>query len=227
MRIHAITPVWQRHDLTARFYRAFNAIQVPAGWELALTIGGSEGSRSQRPAENAGARYVELPNRPLGAKFQGCLDSALESEWDYVWVLGSDTFCTPGILDMFRPHLDEGCERIGLRDLWLYRIVERDAWYWPGYGKNRDDSIGAGRFVHRNTVERAGGKLWPSVDYGLDYAMSKALDALGTRERLLYHATMGELLFEARGPEQVTNTDALLVKATRFDPHPVMVSYCG
>lgn len=196
MRIVAMVTAWRRPEVTRCCYRALSRVQVPPGWSFDVQIAGSEGEASRSMAEEFGFRYVETPNRPLSRKHNLMLRATRELDWDYVWLLGSDTLVTSRIMDMYRPTLEAGAAWCGLRDLYFYDAATARLLYWPGYDKAvtgdvrrvRPDTIGAGRMFSRETVERTGWTLWSRhKNRGLDWDCFLRLSALEIGDVHLRH----------------------------------------
>ena len=201
MRLVAMVSIWKRPHVTRRCFRALTRLELPPGWSLDVQVAGSEGDESRALADEFGFRYIETANRRLSHKHNLNLQATAALDWDYAWLLGSDTLVSPNILaDLYQPVLEQRPAWLGLRDLYLYDSLAGDLWYWPGYAftSRRVDSIGAGRMFSRETVERTrefsrytGGQweLWkPTLNRGLDWNCFLRLhDGLGIPETHLRH----------------------------------------
>jgi hypothetical protein len=172
-------------------------------------------------AEEFGFRYTETPNQPLAHKHNLNLRATRDLDWDYAWLLGSDTLVTPGIFTLYQPTLSQRPHWCGLRDLYFYETAKRRFLYWPGYDQPvrgqrriRPDSVGAGRMFSRETVEHADWQLWkPHIKRGLDWNSFLRLTGMFSRpETHLRHwaedrvsGPHTEHLLELRTDIQVTN----------------------
>jgi hypothetical protein len=204
IRILAIVPVWKRPELTRACLDALARVQRQHEGEIVGVIGISPGD-PYLDHYTLGNGVVMVPNRPLGRKHNLLVLAAEPFEWDYLWVLGSDTLVSPRILELYRPHLEEGVDRVGLRDIWFWDAATKGLLYFPGYGAARTDSMGAGRMIARRVVEACGWELWDDhLDRALDYISTVRMDAVGTRERCIYQGGQEHYLLEVRTEEQVT-----------------------
>lgn len=136
---------------------------------------------SQSLADGFGFYYLEHDNLPLSEKHNALLTASRDISWDYLLLIGSDTLCSPGILDVYKPALESGVDWCGFRDLYFYD--HRRLYYFKGYGSSRDDTLGAGRMFSRKTVELADYRLWPrEANRGLDWMTAQLL-----KEKLHQH----------------------------------------
>jgi hypothetical protein len=212
MRIVAMVTAWKRPEITRACYRALSNLQLPAGWSLEVQVAGSEGAQSRRMAESFGFRYLETENRPVSRKHNRNLQAARALDWDYAWLLGSDTIVTPGFLSVYESTLAARPSWVGLLDMYVYDTRSRRFMFWPGYSDQRRQrqlggaTIGAGRMFSRETVERAEWELWkPHINRGLDWNCCLRLGGLGLDPLVLSHGDTGdELLFELRSDTQIT-----------------------
>ena len=211
MPIVAITCVWGRLDLahdTIKHTRETLGIPVVAC--------GSEGHRSRRIAERAGAHYIEHENRPLGAKWNAALAEAMTMDPDAVMVLGSDdiipasTFRFLVAQSMHRPF-------VGLLDFIAYRKDLGEVWYWPGYQTRRaGEPVGSGRIIHGDVLRTMQGQLWAGdEEEGLDGSATCWLKAHGIEP----HGVWGgrDTVVAVRAGENMTRWRAIAKTARRVD----------
>jgi len=218
MRIMAVVTAWQRPAVTRACYRALTRVELPRHWELNVQIAGSEGSVSRAMAEEFGFRYIETQNQPLSAKHNAMVKATRSADWNYLWLLGSDSIVSPNILrEIYQPALADNPRWCGLRD--MYFFAEGVLWYWPGYQsvrtpthkRPRPDSLGAGRMFSRATVEIQKWELWKShISRGLDWNCFLRLNGAGVPETHLRLWPDGgdptpARLIELRTEQQITN----------------------
>lgn len=200
IRILAIIPVWRRPEITRACLHSLALVQRKHEREITGVIGISPGD-PYLDHYTLGNGVVMVPNRPLGRKHNLMVLAAEPFEWDYLWVLGSDTLVSPRILELYRPHLEEGVDRVGLRDIYFWD--EKRLLYFPGYGGARNDSMGAGRMIARRVVEACDWALWDDEqERALDRISTIRMDARGTHERCIYQENSEHYLLEVREPMQ-------------------------
>lgn len=109
----------------------------------------------------------------------------LKSDFDYLMILGSDDIVSNSLLDIYNPLFEEEYYSFGVRDLYVYSASYRQMKYFPGY-PNHDMSIGAGRMIHREVIERCGNKLWKfTKNRGLDGSALERMRAFGFDEQVI------------------------------------------
>ncbi len=199
--ILAVVPVWQRPRVARACFESLQRVCVEG--ECIASLACVSPGDTQVPASSM---WFWTENNPLGQKHNALLRYARDVPWDYIWVLNSDSIVTPGILDLYRPLMEQGAERIGLKDLWLYDTQGKQLYYFGGYTEGRSDSLGTGRMIHRSVVEACGWELWDNqLNRGLDHISTMRMDAVGTRETLISQHGTGEYLLELRTDEQLTS----------------------
>lgn len=152
MKLGLITALHGRHKLTELF--AAHTAQFGLPVFAAITEGDTANVLT---AQRFGFAYREMPNEPVGDKFQSALDMAMEAGCDAVMILGSDDFVSAEFVEAavgklraggryFTPH----CAAVHhpVAGTYLVKFTGRSA----GTG-------GAGRVVHRDAVLKADG-LW-------------------------------------------------------------------
>lgn len=97
------------------------------------------------------------PNLPLRAKGNMLCKFSRLFDWDYLMILGSDDVVGPGFFDAYPDDIAEGW---GWSDLYLYDPPDRRFAYWPGYDPaKRQESVGAGRVLRRDVLDRLDWKI--------------------------------------------------------------------
>ncbi len=144
------------------------------GHTLTAYIGGSE--RPHRAlTERHGGVWVQAPNQPLGAKWNAIAAKAL-LDADYLLILGSDDFCSPGLLDCYCTQLGYGVEYVGPEGCYFHDLAECQTVRFPGYGPDHPrhgEPIGAGRLIAAHLITT---DPWDAdLDCGLDASMTRRL----------------------------------------------------
>jgi hypothetical protein len=185
--------MWQRPALTALMLDSLAAQRerLADRIELHIAVAGSEGSASRRIAEHRDAAYVEIPNKPLGAKWQSALRRARGFEPDGVIVLGSDNIVNDAFLRCWAAMLELGYEYIGLLDAYQFNPGHGTLVHWTGYGPPRNPAIpnregeviGSSRCLSGALLDRMGWKIWAEqASRGLDFSTTQRLKDFPHRE---------------------------------------------
>lgn len=150
MRLGIITAFHGRPELTALWAEHTAQFWVPV--YAAVTEGDAENVGT---AKAFGFTFVEMPNNPVGAKFQAALDMALAGGCERVMILPSDDFVSR-----------EWIDRALTFDV-PYFIPQRIAIHSPKDGTYALETnghsctrYGAGRVISREVVAKIGA-LWP------------------------------------------------------------------
>lgn len=113
--------------------------------------------------------YLEVPNIPLGAKWNAGLSFIKNLEFDFVFITGSDDVFSQSFYDYYETK--KHFHFIGCLDFYFYDYGRKSLKYCPGFQKDRiGETHGAGRMIHRNLLEKVDFKLWQD-------GINKALDA--------------------------------------------------
>lgn len=212
IKIAVCVPVWRRPKMREAFLnhmRRHVELSRDYGVALSVCVSGSEGTETQREATMRGFHYIEVPNEPLGAKFNAAIDLAsLAVDPDAYMILGSDTFFLPTLWGAYFDLLNEGHPYIGVKDMYQWDWRDNRAAYWHGYiGKREGEAIGPGRLITRQKMEK------PMLKYGGIYQsdLNRSLDASATRRLGHPHLISGKehLLVSCKGEESITPFSAL------------------
>ena len=166
MQIHILTAFWKRPEITDLFIHGVHRL----GYECTASIS----EESYIPICEANhIDWVMVNNRPLGNKWNQGLKKALQKDWDYLLILGSDDLISNCLIDRYMSY--DGWDMIGVKDFYVYKdgVVKH-------FVSKRLKTIGAGRFLKRTAIK---GELWDAWrDKGLDGSCSKKLKRWGLTE---------------------------------------------
>lgn len=182
MKIVLVTCVWQRPVITAAFW-AFVA-HLRTWWEpheLHVIAAGSEEPDQETMAREAGAEYLNVPNRPLGRKFNATLQAARPYQPDAVLIMGSDDVFCERIARAYLPFFIE-TPYVGLEDFYFYHTKDRRFGYWGGYetARRKGEPAGGGRVVPAGHLDHLDWKLWSDgKDHGMDHSAFQRLRDVG------------------------------------------------
>lgn len=172
-RLAVVCAFWRRPQLTAAMF-AWTARMAKRcnGFDMDLIAVGSEGESSRQCAEQAGWFYVEVPNEPLGRKWQSGVDVAMARGANAVMLLGSDDFGTEHVFRAAAKAIFEDDATVfGFSDFYFIGQGPR-ACYWPGYTESSGrmgEPMGAGRTFSRELLDAVRGRLWhDDLERGLD-----------------------------------------------------------
>lgn len=169
MEIHVLTAIWKRPEITDIFFKGIKRLGLNCTAVISEDI-------------DLPCQTVFAENQPLGNKWNRGLERAMENEFDYLLILGSDDLISNCLLDKYKGY--NGVDMIGVKDFYMYDIQQKRVKYFAGYNVkyNRNISIGAGRLIRRDIIERLG-RLWhPRQVKGLDSHCSKVLRVKGYQE---------------------------------------------
>lgn len=171
MRIHILTALWKRPEITRICFEGIKRLGLPA------TAAISEESYIEM-CEEYGIDWVMTPNRPLGDKWNVGMKQALKKKWDYVMILGSDDIVSDSLLNVYKPYLGR-YYMFGVDSLYFYHKGEIIF-----FDYHLKMSVGAGRMLHRSLVEDCM-PLWYSIDRSLDGACLRRIRSKGYDEKVV------------------------------------------
>lgn len=150
-RIAISTPFYQRHALT-RASAAWNRkVFEEAGFEVTLCLVGSEGKASKAVADDVGAVYEDVPNDPLGYKFNRSVQLAREREIDFVVWVGSDDFISREYVALVKQYIeryDQALDVISNRSCYLWQHGDDEVFYAQNF------TTDVGMVLSANYLER-------------------------------------------------------------------------
>jgi len=182
MRVVVITAVWRRHQIMRAFWAFCGHLREWWGeHEVLAAVAGSQDPEHEAMAREWGALYVDVPNNPLGRKFNAALQAARTLEPDIVLLMGSDDVFSREVAEAYRPHFTRDAY-VGLRDLYFYQTETGAMGYWPGYpaGPRWGEPAGCGRLIGRRWLEAVTWHPWDDAQQNcLDYVSNRAFAAAG------------------------------------------------
>lgn len=225
-RIGVVSAMWGRLELTDKVFAHIAAMRkaVAPFMELLPAVAGSEGERSRAVAEKNGFAYIEVENRPLGAKWNAALSLLRERDVDGVVILGSDDFLNERFFHVLKRVLDKGCPLAGLDTFFVLEGQSGRLMEWLGYLPPREgESIGAGRFLHRELLDRQNWHLWEDgLNEGLDASMWRLLRKSAAQSGTPFSPVTvncraeGIVLTDVKGSTQITGLETLALSSGRI-----------
>ena len=181
-KIAIVSAVWQRPLLTEFIFQYYQKMikQLSKIIEIKMFVAGSEGLTSKKLARKYDVGYVEIPNEPLSEKLDAPLKLAKEWGADGCICIGSDDLFNPSLIRFYDLKLKGGVTSpMGFKD--IYFFINNSVHYLEGYkGAREGESIGAGRFFPKETLDKLGWSLWGgnNASKGMDKYLSKRLKNL-------------------------------------------------
>ena len=131
--------------------------------ELRVWFGVSEGATADAIIKRYGFNYVNVPNHPLGLKYNSMGNYVFNHEKNYHGVIihGSDDLLNESV---FRIYVDWYKRMVmigGFRDFFSADVIHGNILYGQYYGTvDSHESIGHGRFIHEKVWKAMKGRLW-------------------------------------------------------------------
>lgn len=179
-RVVAVVPVHERLELlpyTIQRLIRRNGVEV-------ICVG--DGLKEKAICIEAGARWVEHANKPLGAKWNAGFMAARALGPDAVLYVGSSDWLSSNWITTMKPYLDQH-QMVGVPGMHLIDIgTQLRCCYWPGYnGSRKDETIGIGRMLSRKLLDKIDWQPFDSTkDSSLDRSMKDKAKAVGVSD---YH----------------------------------------
>lgn len=164
----AVIPVKGRRPLLSLTIRRL--YQKNGVWKV-ITVG--DDPEDRKVCEDAGALWVQHPNKPLGNKWNAGFWEARMYEPDSVLYVGSSDWISDNWIPTMRPYVKQhdlvgtpGCYFADLGD--KIRVC-----HWAGYvGSRSTESIGIGRMISGKLLDTVGWKPFSDhLDNSLDRSM--------------------------------------------------------
>ena len=159
-----VLPTWNRPILLPK---AIQSVYLLGGTPLVVASTVEDATLARGLCEHV----IQVPNEPLGAKFNAGWEAARELAPTHV-VQWADDGLANSALKSFYDSADE--LPFGFEDLWFQDAEER--WYWPGYCGARPDPIGLGRCIPVAWLDKCDWKPYTESCGSLDAAMHMRLD---------------------------------------------------
>lgn len=208
MRIAVCAAVWRRYKITAAYWRF--VAHLREWWsahEVVAVAAGSDDPNHAQMAIAAEAEYIDVPNQPLGRKYNAMLGAANRQRVDAVMVMGSDDVFSEEVALALLPYLERDKPYVGLKDLYFYDTVMHRLGYWPGYDQRhrRGEPAGCGRILPRVYLDAVNWRLWdPAQHRGVDHSSFVRLQARGIGyPELVTVKDIGGCAVDLKGPDNL------------------------
>jgi len=194
MKIIATIPVFGRAELVRwtieRLYNVNNCFHVIcSGHEPIL----------KAVCEASGAEWVEMPNKPLGNKWNAAIKAAQKYNPDAVLFVGSSDWLSSNWLEKSEPFL-KNYDLIGKKDCYFTQLFENGiikTINWGGYanGSNREgEPIGIGRLFSARCLDKLNWRpVNPDIENSIDYSTLNNIVSVGGKVLNIEDETMMSL----------------------------------
>jgi hypothetical protein len=119
--------------------------------------------------EEFGGIPLEVPNLPLGNKWNTVMSRAHKEAADYLFIVGSDDFFASSLIERYIPFMKDGHPYIGIEGMYFCEPSSRRALHFPAYPiehKLWGQPVGSGRMIRRGLLPP---RPWAwFADIGLD-----------------------------------------------------------
>jgi len=140
-------------------------------------------NEDRKVVEKAGAEWIQMPNKPLGRKWNAAFQEAKKYNPDACLFMGSSDFVSDNWLYNLYPLLEK-YDLIGTRGCHFADIGQVNRLvYWPGYeGRRYGESIGIGRIISRSVLDQLHFKPFDDrLEQSLDYSMQQRCRSVAAR----------------------------------------------
>ena len=173
------SPVWKRPEVFEKWVRCMQSLNP----RPEIVVAGSPNDECEDIAFRYGVHYVEMPNKPVGAKWNEAHQHAFhvfgKDFGDYYLTTGSDDVMSQGMWDFY---CDFKGERLVLTDLFFYELPTRKAIYWKGYkqgAKYHGYPIGASQLHSQQTMIKLDWKPFDPTKMAHEHDTENKCRALG------------------------------------------------
>ncbi len=140
----------------------------------------SENTNYEVFANHPDFMYMDHDNFPISDKWQATLKPLQNGIFDYVFIIGSDNTIDESIFEQYLIQMRKGVDIIGITDMYIYDLIDKEMYYWPGYPKKHKrhgETIGLGRCFSKRVLQQMNYQLWDSgLNKGLDSNMRKNME---------------------------------------------------
>ncbi len=166
-----------------------------------LVVGSSERDRKHCKE----FEYIQVPNLPLGNKFNEGVEY-LKDKADHIIFLGCDDIFCVEFFKIYEREIKRGTDFMGFLDCYFYDLVSTKAIYWSGYsGSRKKEPIGAFKMLSKKALDAVAWRpfqdLWNS---SLDYSMMAKLKGKKLNRRLLNMKQEGVVGVDLKDGDNIT-----------------------
>jgi hypothetical protein len=210
MKLIILTAFWQRPAISRLYWLGIARLRRMAAFQVVAVCSPND-TANRNQAADAGSELVVVPNVPVAHKHNMGLARARELRADYVLRLDSDDLIGSGTFRWYLEAMALGVPYAGVLDCYFMDSATGKTVYWPGYASadpRAGKSIGTGRLVARELLERVGWKLWRGrrgKNRGMDGTMDERLRYV--RPETLALRGSGRLLLDVKSRVNMWSMD--------------------
>jgi hypothetical protein len=194
-RITICAPAWKRPDTFERWLRCMVALEPRPH----IIIAGSANDQCGKIAEHYGCDYFQVPNLPVGRKWNTAHLRA-KGTADYYLTTGSDDVMCQRMWDYYQAFTGA---RLVLMDLYFLRIETKEVMYWRGYAnfmKEFGFPIGASQLHSHETMEKLNWEPFNSQTMAHENDTERKCRALGINTTYLHMKQTGGISVDLKCP---------------------------
>jgi hypothetical protein len=208
MKVCIITALWKRPEIWELFKNGVRRLNELDDIDIVVSVVGSEREESFDICQEDWIIYNEIPNTPLGKKWNKASLASKETNADYYMVMGSDDIICDKLMLLYLKYMKQGIDYIYLMDGYFYDTISDKAMYWGGYNhsSNKGHSLGAGRLLSKSLMEKLNWEAWYDVKFSLllDQATSEKLDKINHTTQEIYCKDNNCMLLDIKSSTNMT-----------------------
>jgi hypothetical protein len=175
MRVIAVLPCKGREPLLKQ-----TVIRLLKQCVAVIVAGHTE---SEHRACNGAEFLFCAPDMPLGAKWQLCIDVAMDRNPDAILIMGSSDMISDNWIPVLYKEIENGYAMVGTSGIHFLDIKQRNRLnlcHWKGYNNYRaGEPIGTGRLISAKALRMMGGIAFDRhINHSLDYSTMEKLDGI-------------------------------------------------
>jgi hypothetical protein len=208
MRIALCTAVWRRHAVTEAFWANVKHLRswwAPHDVVPVVAVSDDPLHRGIAPLDTV---FCEMPNDPLGAKFNATVRMAGQLGAEVVCIVGSDDLVCERVAGALLAEINRQTPYVGLRDLYFHDSQTGRTGYWPGYAERSPhrgtEPAGCHRLIRREVLEPLHWQLWDDEkNRGMDHSSFRRLGGVGARCVLLGVQDLGGCAIDVKSADNL------------------------
>lgn len=180
MRVCFAINVWRRPRVFRNVLRSIRAQETGRKIEIVCALSPDDPDllTNERTCIEFDAHWIRTTNSPLSNKANALTKFSSNIEWGYQIRLGSDDVLSSNFVDATIERANE--HGWGWEDCYFWVPSSERFVHWAGYGARRRESVGAGRALSRDVLERLDWQTHdPGITQNLDKSMTDRLAAIG------------------------------------------------
>lgn len=168
-RVCILTAMYNRPLVSELFALSLQRVIKDQSKNYSITsMAAVTGAESKDVCRRYSIPYVDVPNNPVGRKWNAGLKEALKDDWDYVLIMGDDDIMSSELLDHYMRYVRDGYNYFGVDSLYFYSPKQQRAVHFT-YQYNTPKLIGCGIMHSRESVLNTAWKVRISAKEDLSH----------------------------------------------------------